>query len=104
MNEAELRAYLAGLYIGTTLHQSIILEVDCAFIHSLLANEKLDRPPLADLMKKEALSISRVIQKNNISKINRIANGMAREIAKFSFSNRSDGILINFLPPRIVYA
>ena len=103
MNEAELRACLAGLYIGITLHQSIILETDCAFVHSFLANEKIDRSPLADLMN-EALSISRMIQNFNISKISRIANGVAHEIAKFSFSTRSDGILFNSVPPCVVYA
>ena len=61
VDEAELRACLARLYIGITLHQSIILENACAFVHSFLANEKLDRTPLADLMD-EALSISRMIQ------------------------------------------
>ena len=103
VNEAELRACLAGLYIGITLHQSIILETDCAFVHSFLANEKLDRSPLADLMD-EALSISRMIQNFNIAKISRTANGVAHEIAKFSFSTRSDGILFNSVPPCVVYA
>ena len=103
VNEAELRACLTGLNIGITLHQSIILETDCAFVHSFLANEKLDRSPLADLMD-EALSISRMIQNFNIAKISRTANGVAHEIAKFSFSSRSDGILFNSVPPCVVYA
>jgi hypothetical protein len=103
VNEAELRACLAGLYIGITLHQSIILETDCAFVHLFLANEKIDRSPLADLMN-EALSISRMIQNFNISKINRIANRVAHETAKFSFDTRSDGILFNSVLPCVVYA
>ena len=103
MNEAELRACLAGLYIGITLHQSIILENACAFVHSFLANEKIDRSPLADLMD-EAPSISRMIHNFHIAKISRTANGMAHEVAKFSFSTRSDGILFNSVSPCVVYA
>lgn len=72
MNEAELRACLVGLYISITLHKSIILETNCAFAFSFLANEKLDRSPLVDL--KEALSISRLLQNFKISKIDRLAN------------------------------
>ena len=52
----------------------------------------------------EPLSISRMIHNFNIAKISRIANGVAHEIAKFSFSTRSDGILFNSVPPCVVYA
>ena len=103
VNEAELRACLAGLYIGITLPQSIILETDCAFVHSFLANEKIGRSSLADLMD-EALSISRMIHNFNIAKISWTTNGVAHEIAKFSFSTRSDGILFNSVPSCVVYA
>ena len=48
----KLRACLAGLYIDITLHQSIILETDCVFVRSFLANEKVDRSPLIDHRKK----------------------------------------------------
>ena len=98
VNEAELRACLAGLYIGITLHQSIILETDCAFVRSFLANENLDRSLLVDL-KKEALSILTMLKNFKIAKINRQANKVAHEIAKFSFINKSDGILLNSVPP-----
>ena len=97
MNEAELCACLAGLYIGITLQQSIILETDCAFFRSFLANEKLDRSPLIDL-KKEDLSICRMFKNFKIVKINQLANGIAHKIAKFSFISRSDGILLNSAP------
>jgi hypothetical protein len=103
VNEAELCVCLAGLYIGVTLHHYIILEIDYPFVHSFLANEKLDRSPLIDLMN-EALSISMMIQNFNISKINRIANGMAHEITKFNISTTSNGILTNSVPPCVVYA
>ena len=102
VNETKLRACLAGLYIGITLPQSIILETDCAFVHSFLANEKIGRSSLADLMD-EALSISRMIHNFHIAKISRTANGVAREIAKFSFSTKSDGILISSVPPYMMY-
>ena len=101
MNEAELRACLAGLYIGITFHQSIILETDCAFVRSFLANENLDRSPLVDL-KKEALSILTMLKNFKIAKINRQANKVAHEIAKFSFINKSDGILLNSVPSCVV--
>ena len=78
------------------------MESDYAFVLSFLANEKLDRSPMANLMN-EALNISRVIQNFNISQISRIANGAAHEIAKFSFSTRSNGILISSVPPCVVY-
>ena len=97
MNEAELRVCLTGLYIGITLHQSTISETDCAFVRSFLANENLDRSPLVDL-KKEALSILTILKNFKIAKINRQAK-VAHEIAKFSFINKSDGILLNSVSP-----
>lgn len=96
--QAELRAYLTSLYIGNTLHRSIFLKIDCAFVYSFLANEKLDRSPLVD-MKKEALSIFRRIQNYKIVKINRLANEVAHEIVKFSFISGSDGIPFNTVSP-----
>ena len=47
----------------------------------------------------EALSISKMMIHCKISKINRRANRVAHEIAKFSFENRSDGVLLNSVPP-----
>ena len=91
MDEAELRACLAGLYIGISLNMPIILETDCAFVASFLANESCDRSSLIDL-KKKALSITRLLGNFKLSKINRRVNS-AHEIAKFSFDNRCDGFL-----------
>ncbi|VAH50600.1 unnamed protein product [Triticum turgidum subsp. durum] len=96
--EAELRATLAGLYIGITLHKAIILETDCSFVASFLRNDLLDRSPLVDL-KIEALNLAKMMINCKISKINRTANRVAHEIAKFSFDNRSDGVLLNSVPP-----
>uniref|UniRef100_A0A453Q8I1 RNase H type-1 domain-containing protein n=1 Tax=Aegilops tauschii subsp. strangulata TaxID=200361 RepID=A0A453Q8I1_AEGTS len=95
--EAELRATLAGPYIGITLHKPIILEIDCSFMASFLGNDYLDRSPLVDL-KMKALSISRLMTSFKIPKINRRANRVMHEIAKFSFVNRSDGVLLNSVP------
>ena len=39
-----------------------------------------------------------------IVKINRQANMAAHEIAKFSFDNRSDGLLYYSVPPCVVYS
>ena len=96
-DEAELRATLAGLYIGITLHKAIILETDCSFVASSLGNDLLDRSSLVDL-KIEALSLSKLMINCKISKINRRANRVAHEIVKFSFDNRSDGVLLNSVP------
>ena len=52
--------------------------------------------------KKEARSLSKLINNFKYSKINRSANIVAHTIAKFSFNNRSDGILVNDVPPRVV--
>ena len=79
-------------------YQAIILETDCVFVRSFLANENLDRSLLVDL-KKEALSILTMLKNFKIAKINRQANKVAHEIAKFSFINKSDGILLNSVPP-----
>ena len=38
MEEAELRACIAGLYIGISLHNPVILETDCAFVVASLAS------------------------------------------------------------------
>ena len=65
---------------------------------SFLGNGYLDRSSLVDL-KMEALSISRLMTSFKISKINRRANRVAHEIAKFSFVNRSDGVSLNSVPP-----
>ena len=94
VDEAELRACLAGLYIGISLNMSIILDTDSAFVASFLANESCDRSSLIDL-KKEALSIIRLLGNFKLSKINRRANSVAHEIAKFSFDNRCDDFLFN---------
>ena len=56
VEEAELRACIAGLYIGITLHSPIILETDCACVAAIIAKEGVDRSTLHDL-KKEAWSI-----------------------------------------------
>ena len=56
VDEAELRACLAGLYIGISLNMPIILEADCAFVASLLANESWDRSSLIDLKKEDLAS------------------------------------------------
>jgi hypothetical protein len=37
VEEAELRACIAGFYIGISLHNPIILETDCAFVAATLA-------------------------------------------------------------------
>ena len=68
------------------------------FVASFLANESCDRSSLIDL-KKEALSIIRLLGNFKLSKINRRANSVAHEIAKFSFDNRCDGFLFNNFPP-----
>ena len=100
-DEAELRATLTGMYIGITLHKSIILETDCSFVASFLGNDLLDRSPLVDL-KIEVLSISKMMNNCKISKINRRANKVVHEIAKFSFDNRSNSVLFNSVSPCVV--
>ena len=101
MEEVELRACIAGLYIGITLQNPIILETDCAFVVATLENENFDRSLLVDL-KKEAMSISKLISSIKMSKVSRSANVVAHMIAKFSFDNRSDGTLVSGVPPCVV--
>ena len=99
--EAKLRACIVSLYIGIMLHNPIILETDCVFVAASLAKESFDRSALFDL-KKEAMSISKMLHMVKISKINRSANVVAHLIAKYSFDNRSDGILVNDFPACVV--
>jgi hypothetical protein len=73
VDEAEIRACLAGLYFGISLNKPLIWETDCVFVASFLANESLDRSPLVDL-KKEALGIIRLLGNFKLTKINRRAN------------------------------
>ncbi|EMS61617.1 hypothetical protein TRIUR3_03612 [Triticum urartu] len=47
----------------------------------------------------EALSVSKLIKDFKIAKIDRRANRVAHEIAKFSFDSRSEGLLCNSVPP-----
>ena len=101
MEEAELRACIAGLYIGISLHNPVILETDCAFVVASLASGDYDRSAMRDL-KMKALSISKLINNLQLSKISRSANKVAHLIAKYSFDNRLDGILVNNVPPCVV--
>ena len=55
-------------------------------------------------LKIEALSLAKMMIHCKISKINRTANRVAHEIAKFSFDNRSDGVLLNSVPPCVAEA
>ena len=66
VEEAELRACIAGLYIGITLQNPIILETDYAFVVATLEYENFDRSSLMDL-KKEGMSISTLISNLKIS-------------------------------------
>ena len=88
-------------YIGITLHSPIILETDRAFVAAIFANEFDDRSALHDL-KKEAWSISKLMDSFRVSKIRRSANEVAHLIAKFSFDNRVDVIFVNDVPPCVV--
>ena len=63
VEEAELRACIAGLYIGISLHNPVILETDCTFVVASLASGDYDRSAMHDL-KMKALSISKLI--NNL--------------------------------------
>ena len=69
----------------------------------IFANVNLNRPNLVDL-KKEALSICKTMSILKITKINRKANMVAHEIAKFNLINRSDGILMNSVPSCVARA
>ena len=48
--------------------------------------------------------IVKMFQNVSFSKINRHANVVAYEIAKFSFNSRSDGLLVNSVSPCVAYA
>ena len=52
-------------------------------------------------LKMKALSISKLINNLQLSKISRSAN-VAHLIAKYRFDNRLDGILVNNVPPCVV--
>lgn len=82
VDEAELRAYTVGLYISITLHKPIILESDCSFVASFLANSKLGKSILVDL-KCEACALIGLLQEFKLSGVNRRANLVAHELAKF---------------------
>lgn len=58
----------------------------------------MDGSSLVDL-KKEAVDVSKLLVNLHISKINRMGNKVAHKIAKFSFGNRSDGIIFHYVPP-----
>ena len=53
-------------------------------------------------LKMKALSISKLINNLQLSKISHSANKVAHLIAKYSFDNRLDGILVNNVPPCVV--
>jgi hypothetical protein len=73
MEEAELRACIAGLYIGISLHNPVILETDCAFVVASLASGDYDSSAMRDV-KMKALSISKLINNLQLSKISRSTN------------------------------
>ena len=79
MEEAELRACIAGLYIGISLHNPVILETDCAFVVASLASGDYDRSAMRDL-KMKALSISKLINNLQLSKISRSGNKVAQQV------------------------
>ena len=70
MEEAEARACIAGLYIGISLHNPVILETDCAFVVASLASGEYERSAMRDL-KMKALSILKLINNLQLSKISR---------------------------------
>ena len=53
-------------------------------------------------LKMKALSISKLINNLQLSKISRLANKVADLIAMYSFDNRLDGILVNNVPPCVM--
>ena len=53
-------------------------------------------------LKMKVLSISKLINNLQLSKISRSANKVAHLITKYSFDNRLDGILVNNVPPCVV--
>ena len=100
IDEAELRTCLAGLSIG---NRDVILETNCSYVVSFLANDSLDWSSLVDL-KKEALSITKLLHNFKLAKINRRANEVAHQIAKFSFDNKSEDILCNSFSNCVIHA
>ena len=50
-------------------------------------------------LKRIALRISNLLQSVRLVKVNRQANVVAHEIAKFSFHSKTGGILLNSVPP-----
>ena len=50
-------------------------------------------------LKKEALNVSKLMVGIKIFNINRRANKVTQEIAKFSVGNWADGTLLNIAPP-----
>ena len=101
MEEAELRACIVGLYIGISLHNPVILETDCAFVVASLASGDYDRFAMRDL-KMKVLSISKLINNLQLSKISRSANKVAHLISKYIFDNRLDGIIVKNIRPCVV--
>ena len=53
-------------------------------------------------LKMKALSISKLINNLQLSKISRSSNKVAHLIANYSFDNRLDGILVNNVPSCVV--
>ena len=53
-------------------------------------------------LKMKALSISKLINNLQLSKISRSTNKVAHLIAKYSFDNSLGGILVNKVPPCVV--
>ena len=80
MEKAELRACIAGLYIGIYIHNFVILETGCAFVVASLASGDYERYAMRDL-KMKVLSISKLISNLQLSKISRSANKVAHLIA-----------------------
>ncbi|XBI48707.1 hypothetical protein VPH35_112385 [Triticum aestivum] len=83
VEEAELRACIAGLYIASLASGTMT---------GLLCRD----------LKMEAVSISKLINNLQWSKISRTANMVAHLIAKYSFDNRLDGILVNDVLPCVM--
>ena len=101
MGEAEIRACIAGLYIGISLQYPVILVTDYAFVVASLASADYDTSGMRDL-KMMALGYSNLINNLQLSKISPSSNKVAHLIAKYSFDNRLDGILVNNVPPCVV--
>ena len=65
------------------------------------ASGDYERFAMRDL-KMKALSISKLINNLQLSKISRSTNKVAHLIAKYSFDNRLYSILVNNVPPCVV--